>query len=339
MAIRNRTRSLTAAGGLDNALQALAPQPIQANRAPLTTDTAPIGTLWCYPATEQVWVNDGIVNAASQWLSISGGAGSFCDLTVTGTCGATNIQGGAFGVTIDSNTGTDINIGTSNNAAIGIGNGSGTTQDVSILGGSGSGAILISANGGNVTVNSGGGNEAFNTTNGTFTVATGTGAVTISGDAAANTIHIGTGAGVKTTAIGSLNTTSSTAIQSGTGGISLSSGATTKGLISAAPATPTAAYPTASVTANSRLIQATFTGFTTSDSGGIQAYTINSTEILATSACIVTVTNLNASTNGAFLTVDGIIQNVGSLVITTANNGAGALSTGDNVLITVWVLS
>ena len=61
--------------------------------------------------------------------------------------------------------------------------------------------------------------------------------------------------------------------------------------------------------------------------------------VLTTSAVQVTVTNLNASGNGAFLTITGIIQAAGSIIVNTANNGGGALGSGDNVLVSVWVLN
>lgn len=57
--------------------------------------------------------------------------------------------------------------------------------------------------------------------NGPFTVTTGTGQVDISADATANTINIATGAGVKTLTIGSGNTTSITAVDCGTAGLTL----------------------------------------------------------------------------------------------------------------------
>jgi hypothetical protein len=47
----------------------------------------------------------------------------------------------------------------------------------------------------------------------------GTGAIAISTDATATTINIGTGGGVKTVAVGSVNTTSALTLNSGTGGI------------------------------------------------------------------------------------------------------------------------
>lgn len=54
----------------------------------------------------------------------------------------------------------------------------------------------------------------------------GTNGVAISTDASATTVNIASGAGVKTTTLGSTNTTSSTAIKSGTGNVVINSGLT-----------------------------------------------------------------------------------------------------------------
>lgn len=316
MALQRRTRPLVGYG-LDNSLQNLAPQPIVANRAPTASDTAEIGTEWVWPATNQVWILTSIANGSATWSSPSGGAGTFCDLTVTGTCGATNIQGGAFGVTIDSNTGTDIDIGTTNSAAIGIGSG-GSTQVVTLYA---DGINLFASNAGEVLLS---------TTGGSFVVQ-GTPVVNIATDAAANSVTIG-----------SLNTTSSTAIHSGTGAISLATGATTPGLVGVTPNAPTAASPTADVTANSRVISATFTGFTTAN-GAYQTFVINSSHILATSAIFATVYNLDASGNHAALQIAAMNIVVGSANISCLNAGlggsGGALGTGDTVFVNVWVLN
>jgi hypothetical protein len=328
MGINRRTRPLVGYG-LDNALQSLAPQPIIAQRAPTTSDSAEIGTIWVYEPTNQAYILTSIVNALATWELISqGGSGTFCDLTVTGTCGATNIQGGAFGVTIDSNTGTAIDIGTTNAADIGIGAGGATAQEISILGGDTASAVLISADGaGDVTI---------------LTGATGTVNINGTGNTVANTLNLGTGAAAKTVALGSLNTTSSTAIQSGTGGISLSSGATTKGLIGVAPATPTAASPINTVTANSRVISATFTGFTTAN-GAYQTVTIVSSEILATSAIFATAYNLDNSGNHAAMQIAAMYIVAGTATLSLLNEGlggaGGALGAGDNIFVNLWILN
>jgi hypothetical protein len=118
------------------------------------------------------------------------------------------------------------------------------------------------------------------------------------------------------------------------GGVAISS----NGIVSVAPDVATVASPTAASTQNFRVIRTIFTGFTTA-MGASQAFTINSTDILTTSGTFVQVTNLDASTNGAYLTVDGVVQAAGSLVINCTNNGAGSLGAGDNIVVSVWVIS
>lgn len=58
---------------------------------------------------------------------------------------------------------------------------------------------------------------------GLFTVTSGTNAVNIAADAAANTVNVATGAGAKTATFGSTNTTSTTTVQSGSGGGNITS--------------------------------------------------------------------------------------------------------------------
>ena len=318
MAIRQRTRSQVGYG-IDNALQNLAPQPIVANRAPTTSDTAPLGAIWVYSAANEAWVLVNNANASATWEPISqGGSGTFTSLTVnpgpvtTQGTGAVNISADAVATTVNVGTGAGVKT-----VALGSSN---TTSTTTINGGSGSGAVLIQTNTGNIDIIGGAGST-----------------ISISDDATAGTLDLGTGAAAKTVVLGSTNTSSSVTINAGstTGSIALAA----VGAITISPVTATAASPTASVTANLNLIKATFTGFTTANAGGLQTYTINSSKILTSSACLVNVTNLNASTNGAFLTIQGIIQAAGSLAIHTQNNGAGALGAGDSVIITVFVLS
>ena len=123
-------------------------------------------------------------------------------------------------------------------------------------------------------------------------------------------------------------------ILTGGGEITLSSA----GNVTMVPSTASVASPTAGSTQNFNVLVTTFTGFTTA-MGASQDFTITSSEILATSGIFVQVTNLDASTNGALMTMDGVTQAAGSIVVSTTNNGAGALGAGDNVIITVWIIS
>jgi hypothetical protein len=209
MAIRNRTVN-SVGYGLTDALTSLAPLPINANRAPIGSDTSPVGTLWCWPANAQVWVNDGIINGVSQWLLLesSGGPGVFTSLVVTpgpvttsGT-GAVNISADAAATTVNLGTGAAVKTVTV-----------GSTNSTS--------ATTIQAGSGGLTVNGNAGTLLLETAGHAITVASGVGEIDISADAAATTVKVGTGAGVKTVTLGSVNTTSTTTVQSGSGALNV----------------------------------------------------------------------------------------------------------------------
>jgi hypothetical protein len=184
-----------------------------------------------------------------------------------------------------------------------------------------------------------GGAGAFTTltSSGNTSLATGAGASFSVGSASgANTISIGTGTGDQTIAIGSANNSlSGVSLNAGSAG-SISLNASGNVLIAAAKP-GNVASPTATVTSNFNVLRAIFTGFTTA-SAGTQAFTVVSGDILATSGIFVSVANLNASTNGAEMGIQGITQSVGQIIVHTVNNGAGALGSGDNVIITVMIL-
>jgi hypothetical protein len=356
MAIRQRTRSLTAAGGLDNALQTLAPETIQANRAPTTSDTAPQGAAWTIRAQSEIWFNVGTINGLAQWVQVApqGGAGVFSSLTVNP--GPTSISGSGYihisttdnvasAISLTTNGGTSENIqitntqGTSTSAIELTALAGGVTIEGALASAS---AIVLDATAiaGGITIDTGTSGLIAAIDNGPITLNSGTGTVTISGDATANTINVGTGAGDKTVNVGSTNTTSGLALLAGTSGILIETGTTvlTAGNVAVVPSEQVIASPTAAITANTRLIEAIFTGFTTA-SAGTQVFTVNSTDILTTSACLAFVSNLDASGNHAKMAITGTIQAAGSLAITCTNNGAGALGAGDHVNLTVWILS
>jgi hypothetical protein len=274
---------------------------------------------------------------------------------------------------IEAGTG-DLNVGTDNTVSnVNLGTGGGTSAKTVVVGNNlgtstttlqaGSGGlnevaavINIAADATTSAVNIGTGAGvktviigSTNTTSATTITGGTAGSITetaatinIANDATTSTVNLGSGAGAKTTNIGSATTTSTTSIRSGTGAITLSTGVTTPGQVLVTPITATAASPTATVTANSRVIVATFTGFTTAH-GVDQTFVINSTSISVTSGILVSIANLDASGNHAAMQIEGIIQAAGVLTIGTINNGlaggGGNLGAGDNVIITVWVLS
>ncbi len=165
-------------------------------------------------------------------------------------------------------------------------------------------------------------------------ILTGGGQIDIGSNAVAQTANFNIGGAVKTTVIGSLTTTSVTTIQSGTGGLALTSGATTPGLISVAPSTDTQASPTAASTINSRVGSVTFTGFTTAAAAS-QTWTITNSLVSATSAIFVSISNLG--TNDAEMTVQRVFPAAGSFTVVSKNNGAAALN-GD-VIVNFWVIN
>lgn len=157
----------------------------------------------------------------------------------------------------------------------------------------------------------------------------GSGGITIVGNG--HSIGIGNDANANAVTVGSSNTSASTIIQAGTGGLALGTGA--GGLVSVVPATSSSASPSAAATVNSRVGVSTFTGFTTA-SAGTQAFTITNNKVLATSGLFVSVA---CATTGAELTVTGVQQLVGSFVVNVTNNGGSAVA--NNILISFWVIS
>jgi hypothetical protein len=165
-------------------------------------------------------------------------------------------------------------------------------------------------------------------------ILSGGGQLDIGSNAVAQTANFNIGAANKTTVMGSLTTLSTTTIQSGTGGIALTSGVTTAGLISVAPSTDTQASPTAASTINSRVGSIIFTGFTTAAAAS-QTWTVTNSLVTTSSAIFVSVSNLGA--NDAQMTVQRVFPAAGSFTVVTKNNGAAALN--GNVIVNFWVIN
>lgn len=70
--------------GIKNALQRLNPLPIVAQRAPLVTDRAEIGTVWIDVPLDDAYFLTSIVANVSTWINAGGGTGTFAALNVTG---------------------------------------------------------------------------------------------------------------------------------------------------------------------------------------------------------------------------------------------------------------
>jgi hypothetical protein len=177
----------------------------------------------------------GVANGTSS-VAIESGTGGVSVNSVGGSVSLT----GSTGAIIDSAAGTigvgsqnsdnPVNIGTLATAGrtVTIGNGTGTTSVVVNVGTGalnlGTTATVHTSTLGSITgasstvVQSGTGALNVTSTNGALTINSGTGALSISNDAVNTTVTIATGAGVKTTTLGSTNTTSVTTVACGTGG-------------------------------------------------------------------------------------------------------------------------
>ena len=292
-------------------------------------------------------------NNAQQFLvDLNGGAAETAEILVQqGTTAASILlDSTAGGVTINSGlaAAAGITLESQNTGGIFLHADGAAGQDIFLQNDNGSigldaaeaanNAISINASNaaGGVRIGAGTGGEVHTIANGVFTANTGTGTVNISTDNTATTVHLADGGGAKTVTLGSTNTTSTTTIQSGTGGIALSTGAiaANAGSISVAPLTSSTASPTATVVMDRRVGRALFTGFTTA-SAASQVFTITNATIIANSGIFVTAQNAGA--NDAQMTVTRVKPAVGSMEVTLRNDGAAALN-GD-VIITFWVIS
>jgi hypothetical protein len=113
-------------------LSGIFPDPIVSLRSPLTTDKAQIGTVWVNKTINAAWILTSVVSNSATWTDVSGAAGSFTTLTVTGNA----------------------NIGTATGADVSLGNDNGATS-VTINAGT-SGTIALATNtGGEIVISSG----------------------------------------------------------------------------------------------------------------------------------------------------------------------------------------
>lgn len=336
MAVNNNRQNT--AYGLSEPLLNVFPRPIIALRDPTTSNFAQLGTIWVNKSSGAFWVLTKIVANSASWDNSSGGAGSFTSLTASGniTSSAGNIA--ATAGTVTGGTGL---VATTGGLTVSAG-GASITGVTTIA--SGTSAINISADAAATTVNiaTGAGAKTLTlgstTTTSTTTLQSGSGGlllanganpISISADAAATTVNVGTGAGVKTVTLGSTNTTSVTTINSGTGGIVLSSG----GLFSAGVGGDSVASPTTTAVVSKNLGQAVFTGFTTA-SAASETFTITNTLVTATSAILVSVSTLGS--NDAQLTVQRVKPGAGTFDVIVKNNGAAAVN-GD-IHINFWAI-
>lgn len=172
------TPNFVAYGQNNGPLIQVNPFPIVAQRAPLTTDKAPLGTLWVYPASNSAWVLTSIVANSASWENIGGGAGVFTSLTVTpgpiNLTGTTNINitgaatttigtGGTGAVDIGNTTGGTIftgNVGLNNNLVLANTNTAGTAGEIQFnavrwISNYGTGNVFVGPDSGNTSLTTG----------------------------------------------------------------------------------------------------------------------------------------------------------------------------------------
>lgn len=181
--------------------------------------------------------NQIILNAGTNGVAIStdasaatvnvatGGAVKTTTVGSTNSTSATTVQSGSGALNITATNGAlTVNSGT---GALGISTDASATTVSFATGAAVKGVTLGSTNSTSATtVQSGSGALNVTSTNGALTINSGTGALGISTDASATTVSFATGAAVKGVTLGSTNTTSSTAIKSGTGNVAINSGLT-----------------------------------------------------------------------------------------------------------------
>lgn len=149
--------------------------------------------------------------------------------TVTAATGLIATLGG---VNAQGNSGINTNNLTAPTATTDIGTGS--IGAITIGNNSTTGLLHIIAGAGGMTIDTSGGGALLiggNVSQGTITINSRTSALSFSNDAFATTVNIATAAAAKTVTLGSTNTTSTTTIQAGSGGINLTGAVTSANAI------------------------------------------------------------------------------------------------------------
>ncbi len=263
-------------------LSTMAQLPIVANRAPNTSDQAPIGTLWIFRTSNLAYILTSVVNNSATWLllEVGGGAGVFASLTVTpgpiSLTGTTSINITGAGVTTINTGGTGaLNLGNATGNTAVTGSLSTTTSlsaTTTVTGGTG-----VTATTGNVVATAGQVNAGTTMTAGTGITAT-TGNIV----ATAGQVNAGT------------SMTAGTGITATTGGVTASAG----------DIVATLGNITAAVAATSKISGGTL--YATGDAGGV-AGTTSLTNVAdnaqSTGALTILSKTANPGTNTGFLKI------------------------------------
>jgi len=277
-------------------------------------------------------------DAIDQNVNIATAGNRTVSIGATGGTSTLVLDSGSGGTTITSDGTTFIDsvgaLAINSNATISIATDA-DDQNVSIAT-AGNRTISLGVAGGTSTLNldSGSGGTAMDT-DGTFAIAaTGAisadstgGAINIATGANAQDVNVCTGAAARNLVAGSTNTTSSTTIQAGTGGIALNA----SGIATVEPATATAAGVALTIDAN--VGWAIFTGQTTAAAAQV---TLTITNSICTADSVILATVSNKGANDARMTLERVKPAAGSFTLDLQNNGAAALN-GD-IVVAFWIL-
>jgi hypothetical protein len=179
-----------------------------------TSGTSPIQSIAGVGSSGQLLTSNG----AGALPTFQSPSGTGFVQTLTGSTSGGAISPSAGNININAGTGITV-VGTTNTLTISAtGGGSGITSITGTTGGSQTGPA-ITLSGGTTGLSFGGSANTITTAFAGITANGGT--VSLATDATTSSVNIGTGAGAKTVVLGSTNTTSSTTIHSGNGGINI----------------------------------------------------------------------------------------------------------------------
>jgi len=288
-----------------------------------------------------VAVTSGLAAANSIRLNASNAAGGFDfdygtgGFTIDSVNGAFTMQTGTGAISIGTDAAAkNIVIGNATGASsltcdVGTGNanfGTSATVHATTVGSlTGAASTVLRSGTGNTSITSTGtvdvdatGNVSLNSTAGTLN---------IGDDADAFGVNVCTGAASRDLVAGSTNTTSSTTVQAGTGGIALNAA----GIVSMQAATATVAG--VALTINANVGYGIFTGQVT----GIGAQTeFTITNNVCTVNSVILVTASTAAGNDARMNVTRVRPAAGSFTVYLMNDGPAALNS--NVTIAFWIM-
>lgn len=98
MAVNRRRTNNNIAYGTPNGLQSLAPQPIIAQRNPTSSDTGPVGVLWCNANNNTYYVLTSVSAGTANWQAQGDFTGTFVSVDISGSGTALNVTTGSASI-------------------------------------------------------------------------------------------------------------------------------------------------------------------------------------------------------------------------------------------------